>query len=111
MALTYTNEVELMGVSRTDGVVQRVVGCTVTFDDSYPTGGEAIVASDIEPALGGAMSAVDFVVIGSSREAGTEVVLWDRSEAKLLVFTADGTQAANASDQSAVTAEILVYGR
>ena len=110
MAIAYTNETELNSTSRPDGTVQRVVACTATFDSSYPTGGETITPADIVPAEG-ALSEVDFVTVASSRPAGTEVVLWDRANAKLLIFTADGTQATNASDQSAVFAELLVYGR
>lgn len=110
MALAYTNEVDLIGTSRPDGTVQRVVACTATFDASYPTGGELVTAADIVSA-DGALTEVDFVVVASSRAAGTEVVLWDRANAKLLVFTADGTQAGSASDQSAVTAELLIFGR
>lgn len=111
MALTYSNEVELLSTSRHTGEVQRVIAVTATFDDSYPTGGETITPADIDGGAEGALTAIDHVVVSSFRPAGTEQVLWDRANEKLLVFTADGTQATGASDQSAVFAELLVFGR
>ena len=76
---------------------KRVVFAQVTFDDSYPTGGEALAASDF-PSL----AAIEEVVVASQSPGGTEQVLYDRTNKKLMVFTADGTQATNASDQSGV---------
>jgi hypothetical protein len=37
--------------------------------------------------------------------------VWDRANSKLLLFTALGTQAANASDQSAIVVELTAYGK
>ena len=86
---------------------KRVVFAQVTFDSSYPTGGEAVAASDF-PSIS---TAIEEVAVLSSSPAGTEVVLYDRANAKLLVFTGDGTQASNASDQSGVdNVTLMVIG-
>jgi len=86
---------------------KRVVFAQVTFDSSYPTGGEAVSASDF-PSIS---TAIEEVAVLSSSPAGTEVVVYDRANTKLLVFTADGTQASNASDQSGVdNVTLMVIG-
>jgi hypothetical protein len=76
----------------------------VTFDNSYPTGGEALAASDCD------LDELWGVEIASPPKAGTELVAWDPENLKLLIFTADGTQAVNASDQSAVVVDIVAIG-
>jgi len=86
---------------------KRVVFAQVTFDSSYPTGGEAVSADDF-PSIS---TAIEEVAVLSSSPAGTEVVVYDRANSKLLVFTADGTQASNASDQSGVdNVTLMVIG-
>lgn len=96
MALTATKRLEtVIGDKRFH--VYRIV-----FDNSYPTGGE-----DLTPGLVG-LNTIEHVIVPGPN--GTEFVTWDRTNKKLLVFTADGTQAANASDQSAVGVELSVIG-
>ena len=98
MALTITPRV-------TDTTLKgaTLVAATVAFDSSYPTGGEAIAAADL-----GLDAAIDFAVVTTG---GADVVVWDRATGKLKIFTADGTEATNASDQSAVSRDILFLGR
>ena len=97
MALTITSRAVLNDKDT------RVVAATIAFDSSYPTGGEAIAASDL-----GLDSSIDAVFVTTG---GADVVVWSRSTGKLLIYTADGTEATNASDQSAVTRDVLVIGR
>lgn len=77
----------------------------VTFDASYPTGGEAITAADF------GLNRIIFISVNSAANA-TQVVYWDEANSKLLISTDAGTpaQAANASDQSAVTVQLIVFG-
>ena len=80
---------------------KRVVGAEFTFDSSYPTGGE-----DVAPGLVG-LSTIEavFPVVN-----GTEFAVYDYASQNLMLYTADGTQAANASDQSAVKVNAFVVG-
>lgn len=99
MAATITeNESTILGS-------KRVVFATYTFDDSYPTGGEAVAASEFD-----SLTAIEHIVIASQDVGGGEQVVWDKANAKLLVFTADGTEATNTSDQSGVSVELMVFG-
>lgn len=86
---------------------------TVAFDSSYPTGGEALAASDIP----GMSTSIRAVFVGAqSSLVPTKVVSWDPSTAKLVVNVEDGTtgisaEAANESDQSGVVdVQMLVLG-
>ena len=87
------------------GVVgnRRVWRGTVTFDSSYPTAGEAVT-----PANFGFAVAIENLQIIADR--GSETVQWTKATNKLMVHTADGTEAVNASDQSAVTATVVATG-
>lgn len=96
MALTATKRVETV-IGNLRFHVYRV-----TFDNSYPTGGETYT-----PGLFGLNSIEAILMPGPN---GTEYATWDRANKKFLVFTADGTQAGNASDQSAVGFEVAVIG-
>jgi hypothetical protein len=105
MALTFTESTRFV-------VGDRVaVSGKVTFDSSYPTGGEAVTAS-LFGLPGGSIS---HIVLGVP-DVVTKNVRWDRANSKLLVVVEDGTsgieaEAANASDQSAVDVEVLVFGK
>jgi len=98
MALTFTEAHK--GVQ---GAV-RVWEGTVTFDSSYPTGGEAVAAADFG-------FNTEILTVLPVSDTGAEVTAWDSANSKVLVYTADGTQASNASDQSAVTATVRATGR
>jgi hypothetical protein len=82
----------------------------VTFDSSYPTGGELVTAAD----FGG--DDILFVQVSAISDVATKHVRWIRSTNALQIMVEDGTsgisaEAANASDQSAVDAELLVFVR
>lgn len=101
MALTVTETTQYIAGDR------KIVHATIVFDASYPTGGEAVAASDF-PSL----QILDELVVASSSPAGTEVVVWDRANQKLAVFTADGTEQANASDATGVDGvQVVATGR
>lgn len=106
MALTF--------VPRTDQINQKapnIIGDLklwigrITFDNSYPTGGETIAKADV-----GFDVAIDAVVpLGNT--LGNRVPVWNNATKKLLLFTALGTEAVNASDQSTIIMDCLVIGR
>lgn len=76
---------------------------SIAFDSSYPTGGEAIVAADL-----GLDSAIDIFIPAVN---GANFAVYDRTNGKLLLYTADGTEASASSDQSAVSVDAIVLGR
>lgn len=85
---------------------------TVAFDSSYPTGGEALAATDFP-----AFTAIEGVLVGAgSALVFTKTVRWDPSTLKLTIGIEDGTsgieaQAGNASDQSGVVdVPLVVFG-
>lgn len=80
----------------------------VTFDNSYPTGGETITAADFE------MTNLQ-VVYPSGTTVATKRVAWAFTTGKLMIFVEDGTsgieaQAGSTSDQSAVVVPVLALG-
>lgn len=101
MALTFAK------VKHGIGLNQRIHIYDVTFDSSYPTGGEAVAASDFGM-TSGSINAVTPVFSGATAANG-RIVAWNPSTGKLTVWTAPGTEAGNASDQSAVTVRCTVF--
>ena len=104
MALTVTNETRSVV-----GDLVLVTG-TLTFDSSYPTGGEAVAASSFSNFI-----RLDFLGLNAHTDVATKLAVWDRSNAKIILYVEDGTtgieaQAANTSDQSAVSVEFLAFG-
>ena len=103
MALTFTKN--------HSGVVgnRRVWRGTITFDSSYPTGGEAVAASDFEFNL-----TVDHVAVGSCDDAKYHAA-WDQTNSKIILYVEDGTsgieaQCGSTSDQSAVKVTVEATG-
>jgi hypothetical protein len=87
------------------GAERRTV-TDVLFDASYPTGGEPLTASDL------GLSTVAFAS-ASVKVAGTgavTAVFYDIANAKLLAYTASA-QVANTTDLSAVTVEVVAWGK
>lgn len=95
MALTITEIVRSATRNRRDIVAD------VTFDSSYPTGGEAFGPADL------GLSTIDFI---DTEHKGTEVVVFDRANSKLLIYTADGVEATNASNQSSFVTRVRALG-
>jgi hypothetical protein len=79
----------------------------VTFDSSYPTGGEAITAADL-----GFTSVLGIVHLyaKSSASFSAQRSVYDPVGGKLKLESAAGVEATNASDQSAYVATVLVIG-
>lgn len=75
---------------------------TITFDNNYPTGGEAVTASTF-----GFNTLFELLVFGT----GAEVPVYNKTTSKVLVYTADGTQAVDTSDQSLVVIRYMAIGR
>lgn len=109
MALTVTKVLNL-NRAQEDGTVVYGGVYDVTFDASYPTGGETLAATDIDEDA----SNVEAVFVQNASGVISKQVRWDEAADKLMVFVEDGTsgihaQAANASDQSTLTVSILAF--
>lgn len=81
----------------------KAVVVDITFDNSYPTGGEAFAAADVQ------LSSIDYVNV-DQKGAASRIVNYDYTNSKLMLFTALSTEAANASDQSTIVVRALVVG-
>lgn len=92
---------------------QKEVIADVTFDSSYPTGGESFTPEDVDQKAG---SAATFHYVGCGMNDATiadnRLVDYDYTNEKLVLKTAGATESANASDQSAVKIRVLArYGQ
>ena len=88
---------------------EKTVISEVTFDSSYPTGGEAVVASDF------GLHGITHVLVTQSNVA-TKRGYWEETTGKILVYVEDGTtgieaQAASTSDQSALSVQVFAVGK
>lgn len=100
MAVSFSN------TTRTVFGDKRVVLGTVTFDSSYPTGGEAVSASTF------GLVSIDAVVVLGTRGVVTWSPWYNPATGKLVAqVTADGTQVANTTDLSTLVADVLVIGK
>lgn len=97
MALSSTD------IKRTVFGNKRVVIASLTFDSSYPTGGEAVLPSDF------GLSSIDSILCFPHKTM-TRLAAYDHANAKVKLYTALSTEAAAASDQSSITIEVLVVG-
>lgn len=81
----------------------KVVLLKVTFDNSYPTGGEVLGLANygLTPAN---------VAFFSSESTSSRICTYDRANDKLLLYTALATEAANASNQSTITVYVAFWG-
>ena len=107
MALTVTK------VTKNVVGAQYEVIADVTFDSSYPTGGEAFIPNDVDKSRP-TSDVFHFVAItgNDATIADNRIVTYDHTNKKLVVFTAINTEATNASDQSAVKVRVLTrYGQ
>lgn len=110
MALTFSEAADALRPFHVVGDL-KLKFVRVTFDNSYPTGGEAISPSDF------GMSRIVFVSPGAISDVATKHVRWVEAAGahKLQIMVEDGTsgisaEAANASDQSAVDVNVMVFG-
>lgn len=108
MALTFTPLAADQRPAHVLGDLKLVVR-SVTFDSSYVTGGELIVASDF------GLNTIVFVSINAETDVATKSVVWLPSTGALKVWVEDAisgiaAEAANASNQSAVSVQVAVLG-
>lgn len=83
----------------------------VTFDASYPTGGESLVPSDVD------LNHIDFV-LGNVAASATEAVAvaYDHTNETLMAFETGATvstpldEVGNTEDLSAFTARLIIVG-
>lgn len=94
MALTVTN------LKRNSVGNRRTVTATVTFDSSYPTGGESLTPTQI------GLKTVDFM---AAEPQGGRTFPYDHANKKLMAF-ASTTQVTNATDLSAVSTVVWAIG-
>jgi len=77
----------------------------ITFDSSYPTGGEAITPAN----LGLTAKILGIIGMAHDADANLYVLRYDIDNSKLLVENS-GAQVANATDLSALTFHVEYYG-
>lgn len=83
-----------------------IVVADVTFDNSYPTGGLSLTASDLGLQGLAATKPLDYVR-AEQKGVASRICQYDPATAKLKLFTALGTEAANLSDQSSIVVRML----
>lgn len=107
MALTFTPDTDPVIASAVNvvGDLKKVSGL-ITFDNSYPTGGESYNLS-----LFGFDQVLHHLETDGVNVAGNRLVVNDHGNKKLLLFTALGTQASNGTDQSTITVRVSAYGK
>lgn len=88
-----------------EGNLRRWLG-TITFDSSYPTGGEAIAASDF------GLAQIEHVQLATGVGALDITPHWDQTNSKIiLAVSSTGLQVANTTDMSATTVIATVHGK
>jgi hypothetical protein len=88
----------------------------LTFDASYPTGGEALVASTVETAIqtagftNGQCNGLERVIVANGNVTTTLYNLtWDDENGKVMAFVGStGAEVANAVDLALLEVEILI---
>jgi hypothetical protein len=86
----------------------RVVFGTITFDNAYPTGGEALVGADLKT-----LGEIEKILFEPASN-GTPIIKhlkYDYVNKKVLVFDVAGTQTADAADLSAYSAGFVAFGK
>ena len=100
MAVTVTAHVDNKVVEG-----HRVTVTDVTFDNSYPTGGEPLTLAQL-----GLTNVIWVIATVKVAGAGSvTAVSYDVANKKLLAYAA-GAQIANAVNLAAVTAQVVAYG-
>jgi hypothetical protein len=87
----------------------RVVFGTITFDSSYPTGGEALTGSDLKN-LGSEIEKILFEPASNTTPI-IKHLKYDYVNRKVLAFDVAGTQTADATDLSAYSAGFVAFGK
>lgn len=107
MALTVTPTADAVTAAKRHVIGDiRIVYGEIQFDNSYPTGGEAIVAKDL-----GFDVRIDEIFFQPFDNAASRIAVYDKAAGKVKLFTAMSTEAANASDQSTIKVRFVAYGK
>ncbi len=75
----------------------------ITFDGSYPTGGEVLAATDFHSE---ATAITDHVLVGDD---GDSLAFWDGDNSKIILYNEGLTQESDTSDQSTVSVRVQVF--
>tara|TARA_R100001015_G_C4620714_1_gene177729 strand:- start:1544 stop:1867 length:324 start_codon:yes stop_codon:yes gene_type:complete len=107
MAITITNPGSSADVPGVQGNIKYVIK-DITFDDSYPTGGEGLSATQL------GLEEVYIVLI--SQKSDGYVVQYDYSNEKLEIYEAGADGAAldelgNTADASGIAIRLIAYGK
>ena len=118
MAVTFTpyaNMIQTQNTKDYRGPNEVLIYGEITFDSSYPTGGEPVTAAIINAGISSPdISALKRLIpLGRNYSAGTHFGLWNNTDAKLLCFVEDGAsgvcaQVANATDIATVAIPVIV---
>lgn len=87
---------------------KRVTFTSVTFDNSYPTGGEPITAAQL------GLSRVDFALCNIKAVGGTVNVAnayFDQANMKIKIYDETPAEAGNTSDYSTLTVVVMAVGK
>ena len=82
----------------------RVVGQSITLDNSYPTGGYSITARDL-----GWSEITGVIRLGGNAAGAAYHMVYDTVNSKLMAFSG-GSEVANATDLSAAVVRVLFLG-
>lgn len=85
----------------------------ITFDSTYPVGGEVITAANV------GLSTIDSLQVTTNKPltaTTTNYATWDKANSKLQLFGSNGAAPAAlvetaTADQSACAVEVLAYGK
>lgn len=89
---------------------RKVVITDITFDNSYVTNGEPIDGTILK-LENGVTSIVPMAVTTAGAITPTKSVVYDHVNSKLVLYTAAGTEAVSASDQSTVKVRVRAEGK
>jgi hypothetical protein len=95
MALAFVGEVQTVARAL------RMVVATVTFDASYPTGGETFTPADL------GLQRIDWL---SATTDGSFAVVWDKAAGKLKAYTNAGVEVTNATSLATLNVRLLAVG-
>lgn len=80
----------------------------VTFDNSYPTGGEAVTAANL--GLNNVYRADAFVKSATGGGVNVANAFYNESTQKILVYDETPAEAANTADLSNLVVRVVAYG-
>lgn len=97
MALTITRDTVYVLGDR------KAVNGSITFDSSYPTGGESLTGADLKLELG--------LTVMQFEQHPSRIAYYDYTNKKAVLYTALGTEASDTSDQSSITVRYRAVGK